>query len=265
MSTDTIPSRTNGQIIDATWFNVIQSVLGGNFVPRVSAGSATTEAGSLGDGTFNWLKAFIQSGYWTAGDIKIHHSYNGAAPPGHGWMLCDGRQITQANYEAEHGAGTWNTYVGSSPLANKYLPDFANAGQGRYPMGASTTTADGSVAIPSAGNADHNVNLSHYHTVDPHGHKWYHGTGSQTTSDTTFDSNGNAINVPTSGTTKNAGVGGFASAEYYAGDSNASLDHNPGACDLYTDQVAQPNTTTSLGVNYVAPDSIKVQYYMRII
>jgi hypothetical protein len=63
MGLDTIPSRSDGQKIDQTWFNIIRSALNGDFVPRDSDGIATDEGGSLGSTTYRWLHAFVSGLY----------------------------------------------------------------------------------------------------------------------------------------------------------------------------------------------------------
>lgn len=61
MSTDTIPSRTNGQTIDQVWFNILQAVIGTDFVPRTAGGIVTDIAGSLGQSSFRWLNVYVQA------------------------------------------------------------------------------------------------------------------------------------------------------------------------------------------------------------
>lgn len=161
-----IPTRANGRVIDETWFNIFQQILGGDILPRAADGNTLNEAGNLGDDSHAWLKAFIQSGYWAPGDVKLHHSFQGAISPGQGWMKCNGQQVNQTNYDAQHGTGSWAKYVGSSPLLNKYLPLM----QGRYPVGTNLTTQDGSASLTPVGNTNHQVNLSHSHTVNSHSH-----------------------------------------------------------------------------------------------
>jgi hypothetical protein len=58
MSADTIPERSNGSAIDQTWFNIIRSVLGGDFLPRTD-GVVTDEAGSVGSTLYRWLNAYF--------------------------------------------------------------------------------------------------------------------------------------------------------------------------------------------------------------
>jgi hypothetical protein len=105
----------------------------------------------------------------TIGTIMMHHTYNGLVPVPRGWMICSGAAISQANYDALHGAGSWVAdSVASSPLAGKQTPDLIN----RYAVGAATTPWNGSGTPPTVGNSGHTINLSHSHTVDPHRHNW---------------------------------------------------------------------------------------------
>lgn len=246
MSTETVPDRSNGQTIDQTWYNLLKSIIGGNFVPRNASGVATADGGTLGDSTYTWMRAYITTGYWSLGDIKLHHSYNGAAPIGHGWMLCDGRQVTSATYNTEHGANTFATYIVSTPFLNLFLPNFTS----RYPVGKAATTQDGSIAITAVGNVSNTSNLSHAHTV-AHNHQYYHDVGSGGTG-RTYDSSGaetNVSNAVSSG--PNLACTGTATNITRMGDS-------------YT-KTATPTTSTDLASANIQPDSIEVQYYMRII
>jgi len=51
MGTETIPNRSNGQVIDASHMNLLKSVIKGDNVPRDAAGVATTLEGALGTST----------------------------------------------------------------------------------------------------------------------------------------------------------------------------------------------------------------------
>jgi hypothetical protein len=247
MGTETIPDRANSTVIDQSWFNIVKSAIKGDWVPRNSSGVATTLGGSIGTSALVWLKAHIAAGYWSVGDLKIHHSFNGAIGPGQGWMLCDGRQITEALYDTEHGAGSWASYVGSSTLTNKYLPDFSS----KYPVGASTTQ-DGSIAITSVGNASNQINLAHTHTTPAHAHKWYDATAAGTPD---LDGAGNSF---VGGVGKTAGQGHLVV-------STVGSDNSPNA-DKSTD-TSGGGTSGSGGsaTQSIQPESIAVQYYMRII
>jgi len=67
MGSDSIIARANGQTIDETWFNILRSVLGVDFLPRNSAGVITSSTGSLGSDTYRWLNAYFAAG----GILKI--------------------------------------------------------------------------------------------------------------------------------------------------------------------------------------------------
>lgn len=240
MSLKTIVRRINGLYIDDSWFNDFRLAMTGDLVPRDSTGAPNSAGSALGSATLQFLKAYINLGHFKVGDVKIHHSFNGATPIGNGWMLCDGRQITQANYDTEHGAGTWATYVGSSPILNKYLPNQAN----RYAIGTGNTTQDGSAALTPVGLANHTqtVSLDHYH-------QWLTTSGPTTTPDNSFDSSGNPLTVARGGAAKvpggpavTTGNGPLTGANHF---TNISGAYSPGAV--------------------LQPDSIEVQYYMRII
>jgi len=72
MSTDSLPARSNGQTIDETWFNIIRTILSGDYVPRNTAGAATTIAGSLGTDTYRWLNLnLVSSGVITIGSSTV--------------------------------------------------------------------------------------------------------------------------------------------------------------------------------------------------
>jgi hypothetical protein len=261
MGTQTIPTRENAKTIDETWFNIFKQVLTGDLVPRNTSGVSQSIIGSLGSSTYLWLKAHIESGYWKAGDMKMHFSYNGTIYVGHGWMKCDGRQVTQATYDAEHGAGAWATYIGSSPLVNKYLPNYTN----KYPVGGAVTQ-DGSIAITSTGNASHTATyshthtLSHTHTTPAHVHQWNSTSGS-------FTSSGAALGWDSM--TSHTSQAGFIFRNSFNSQTGGAM-----RTDAYTSSAgavttdSQSNATTSnpntASVN-VQPESIVSEFYMRII
>lgn len=163
MGSDTLVARTNGQTIDETWFNVIRSILSGDIFARNANGVVESLSGNLGSETYKFLKAHIASGYWKCGDLKIHNTYNGltGCEIDQGWMLCDGRVIAGSSYDVEHGSGSWNTYIITSPLDGRYLPNYTN----RYIVGASATTQTGTSAFTTVGNASHQININHTHTI----------------------------------------------------------------------------------------------------
>lgn len=225
MGTNTIATVSDGTVIDASDLNQYKTSLVNDLVPRNTAGAPTDLDGSLGSTTYSWLKAHIESGYWTVGDIKPHHTYNGAAPIGQGWFPCLGGVINETNYNAIHGAGAWATYVVSSALDGKYAPDLASG----YLTGASSTTQDGSSSITKVGNTSNQINIQHSHTVNSHTHTIDH--------------------VHANGTTITGGGVAVKDAAF-AGSSGGT---SPG-----TD--SQLSTTQS-----IRPESTEVVYYIRII
>jgi hypothetical protein len=270
--TSTLFSVSGGRVLTShvnQYFNALKQDL----VPRNSGGAPTNRAGSLGTSAFRWFKAFIESGYWAAGDVKLHHTFNGLRTCGQGWMLADGQQVTQANYDAQAGysAGDWATYVVSSPLLNKFTPNMT----GRYPVGSATTTQDGSIAITAVGNSGNTVNLqhghgTHSHTAPDHGHVWLldgliAGTDSTLRyTGTSFVTQNFAVK------TKNAGplgiqscsgsatcLGGAASNNFYTGGALYT------AAGSSTSANSVPNALST--TQTIQPDSIQVQYCIRII
>jgi hypothetical protein len=161
------------------------------------------------------------------GEIKMHHTFNGAVPIGRGWMVCNGAIVNQANYDAEHGTGAYvSDNVGSSPIAGKYLPNFVD----KYAVGSANTTQNGSTAITSEGNVGH-----------LHSHKWYDAIAGNSTSDQTFDSNGNVQNI--SGSASKSGGGWGISPGGIAGLSP----------DAYTSK------------DSVKPESIQVLFKIKVV
>lgn len=70
MSTDTIPSRTNGQTIDQLWFNILRTVLSGAVVGRVNGVATTGQA--LGSAVYRWGNMSLEANidlYSTAGTL----------------------------------------------------------------------------------------------------------------------------------------------------------------------------------------------------
>lgn len=238
--TNNLPVEVTGTI-HLSHINKFQTALSGDFVPRDGSGNVGTSVASLGQSSYQWLKAYVASGQFSLGDIKEHHSYNGAAPIGEGWMLCDGRQITQANYDSEHGSGHWNSYVVSSPLLNKYLPNLIS----RYTVGASSTTQSGASAITAVGNSG---NVA---TIPAHNHVWYKSLGSAAL-DNTFNASGSQVGITPVSKNVTSGLNGIVVL-----DGASSIDSFLGF-DAYTafGGASTPN---------IQPDSIQVQFYMRVI
>jgi hypothetical protein len=161
MSQDTIYVRSQGQYIVQSWINLIRSVLIGDIVPRNANGIADDELGQLGTEDYFFKSYAIAVGDLGPGDIEFIYDYDGTVTPLQGWMLCDGRVINESNYNTEHGAGSWDTYIVSSVLENKYLPNLTS----KYLRSNSTTaTQAGTSAITAIGNASNQINLQHNHS-----------------------------------------------------------------------------------------------------
>lgn len=237
MGSGTLTTRANLFAMDATWWNSIRDAIATDLVPRNSSAVPTDLASSLGSSSYSWDRIFVMSGHFSVGDIKFHFPYNGAAQIGHGWMLCDGRVISQSNYDSEHGAGAWASYVSSSILINKYLPNLV----ARYAIGSASTTQDGSSVISSVGNVNHTLDLRH-------SHRWNENNANAV--DNSFDSSGNVKNYDQSAS-KNAG--GFYSIGVVQG--NPGVDVAP---SLYSD-------VGGISPFSVQPQSIQALPYMRII
>lgn len=244
MGDATLATQVTGTTITVDGVNQYKSALSGDVVPRNSAGAATDSAGSLGTDAIKWLKANIASGYWSAGDIKPHHSYNGTVPIDNGWFPCDGTIINETNYNIIHGAGAWEKYVITSLLDGKYAPNMI----GKYPVGASATDQDGTSGITSVGNSSNLVDLSHAHT-HTHNHQWYNFTstaaGTSGTLQTfgaqqlnTYNSSGAAQDIDTSGLLRT---------------------------DSYTSNVTTSTNSQLSSSTSIQPESIQTIYYIRII
>lgn len=245
MSTDTIPARQGGQVIYADWFNLLRQVLSGDLVPRNSGAIPQDGIGGLGTAVFKWIRAYILSGHWSAGDIKPRYSFAGNAPVGQGWMLCDGRQVTQAAYETEHGAGSWTTYVGTSPLLNKFLPNLVS----RYPVGISATPQDGSVAITAVGLPDSGYLFAH-------NHQWFDGITNS--ADYSWILNGSPLSLNPFPLYLFAGATRSALTVY--GNSGSWSNQS-----YWTAFALGIGTALPLPKVDIRPDSIETEFYMRIV
>jgi hypothetical protein len=193
------------------------------------------------------------TGFLFTGLIMPMHTYNGSISREQGWMKCDGRQINKTNYDNEHGEGSWDVYIGSSTIENKYLPDLTGD---KYLTGVSSTTQDGSSAITEVGNDSNEVDLQHSHTVNSHNHKYFINQGGGR--DGTFDSNGNAIDLNDS---RNRS-GDITIVTKATGTTIAVLANG---ADMYTDNQT-PGTNNQLSTTQsIQPRSVEVVYYMRIV
>lgn len=239
-----IPSAADGTPIPASDHNALAAALKIDLVPRNSSGNATANAGLLGTPTFPWKRADITTGYFVCGDVKMFHDYNGLLSPGQGWMKMNGDICNETNYDAIHGAGSWDLYIITSPLDGKYLPN-ANS---KYPIGKTDTSQAGTVAITFVGNASHQVSLAHTHTGPAHRHEWYRyaapGQGYS------FDVNGNQ----TAGNT--SGLSGI--------QTNGDVPGHQGS--FYTADAGTGNTGSGgSATQNIQPESLELEFWMRII
>jgi len=249
MGSNNLDSAVSGATIPPEHHNSVKEALASNQVPRNTSGVATDLAGSLGEDSLRFLFAKIASGYFFAGQMLPSMNYNNAVGPGHGWMKCDGRIVSEANYNTEHGAGLWDTYILSSPLDGLYLPDMSS---NRFLTGATATAQDGTAPLTRVGNASNQVSLQHSHTVDSHGHRyyWYDGTNGGG-----YNSSGTAI-----ATTETAGAGTDHGIVTKATVPNYILNGS-----RYTDKQT-PGTDNQLSTTQsIKPDAFEAIYYMRII
>lgn len=266
--TNNLPTET-ARTIQYAHINKFKTALSGDLVPRNSDGTVTTAAASIGSSTYKFLKGFFLSGQWAIGDIKAHVSYNGTFDAGEGWMLCDGRIVTEANYNTEHGAAHFATYVGSTTMLNKYLPNLT----GRYPVGAATTPQDGTVAFTATGNASNQINIAHTHDFY-HMHMWYQWTNSGT-SDNSFDVTSGVSAFSSSKNVTGAGygalmvphtsAGGLGGVDMQIGTAASGNIYTSGPVAVTTGASSQTTTSAGSATQSIQPDSIAVLYYMRII
>lgn len=252
MGTDSIPTRSNNTTIFAEHLNLLRDILIGDLVPRNASGVAEADAGSLGTDSLKFLKAFIESGYWSPGDIKPHYSYLGAVGSGQGWMKCDGRIINETNYDAEFSSGDWAKYVGTSPLDGKYLPNLAT----RFLKGTNLTTQNGSSPITPEGNNDSKIDLAHTHSVPglqmtqyssiQHQNYGYNSSGSLVIgADTTATADGIMMGFDIGTPAPNA-----------TGIPNQSL---------YTLGGTTGPASNAVSLQSIEPENIAVEFYMRVI
>lgn len=258
---NSLSSSNDGDTITADLFNQYFQAFRGNIVPRNSSGVPTDLAGTLGESAKRFLKAFIASGYWNCGDIKYHEDFGGTKPVGQGWMKADGRVVNQTNYDTEHGAGAWATYIVSSCLDGVTLPDFDNM----YAVGETTSSQWGD----AVGNSSHQINIAHTHTMPHthstpnHVHKIFEWTDFSNDAEI-YNSSGNANSM-----SKAANSSTTAQWVVDVGDPDNAL-----AEDAYTNNSgggttgsASSSTTSSelSSTQSIQPRSIKLGVYVRII
>jgi len=225
-----------GTLADADEANANFNNHRGTLLPIAeSTATSLDDTYDLGTSTKRWStiyskKIITNIGQWQVGNIKQRYSYNNTVPVEQGWMLCDGRQVTIANYDAEHSSGSWTTYIGSSvgasPIANLYLPQLCN---NYLPIGASATSEAGTSALSTFGLVSTNNNI----TIAAHSHTY------------NISHTHNVISTTVS----------FISADYdvlYANNNS------------YSSGATSTSVTPAVTFD-VTPKSSKVQYYMKII
>lgn len=192
--------------------------------------------------------------YMPVGSVMMFHTLNQSITIPRGWMICNGDQITEANYDgASHHntAGAWDADgISNSDIVNKYLPNMV----GKYPTGAATTTETGAGTIASVGNTSHQVNISHTHSVS-HNHQWM--TRNVGSDDTYYDTDGNSTTVSATASTS---FDGF----YHTTSSTAKVFPITQSAG-YT-QNTDPGTSSGLSsTQSIQPRSIEVLYLMKVI
>lgn len=254
MGTGPLNTAVDGTPIPAADNNALVAALKQDLVPRNNSAVAEANAGNLGTNTYPWDRANISTGYFVCGDVKMFNDYNGLLSPGHGWMKMNGDIVNEANYDAIHGAGAWDEFIGSSPLDGKYLPNMND----KVPVGKADTDQAGGVAITFEGNANHQVSSSnHTHTGPSHNHMWHKETGIGGTSpNQTFDASGNLRN-DSSNAAKSGGVA------YLAANVNTTPSYGN---DAYTSKDGTGNTGAAGGETLnIKPHSCAFEFWMRII
>lgn len=239
MGINTLATKSPGDFESEEDFNQYRDALIENNVPRNTAGIPSDNAGSLGSDGIKWLKAKIVKGYWSAGDIKLHHSYDGTVPIDQGWFPCDGTIINETNYDAFHGVGSWIKYVGTSIFDGKYTPDLV----GKIMAGTNDTTQDGTSPITTVG--DSSIDLTHTHSSASHNHQWYQNN---------IATSGNALTTTAS----------YIGHSYDSSGNILSLSGGDLAGDYYTDNITPTINSTTDSVTTI-PESIEAVHYIRII
>lgn len=245
MSTNTIIEQSSGTSITVDDINQYKSALLGDLNPRNSIGAAEEASGSLGTDDYQWLEAFIDTGFWSLGDIKSHHTYNNIVEVGQGWFPCNGDIINEANYDAVYGAGSWTQYIISSALEGKYSPDL----ESKYLVGASDTVADGSVVIPTVGLIDNLTTFSHSHNLASHNHRYH--TDERDTIRNIF--------------VGNPDTDGSVSFTETGAERSISSGTSLGDRTYYTANKTAPTNLALTSDVSIQPDSIEVIFYIRII
>ncbi len=71
MGSSTIPTRSDQQTIDSSWFNKLKEAFTQNIVPRNSDGIATDEGGSIGESALAFLGAYLKNLYLVIGTKAV--------------------------------------------------------------------------------------------------------------------------------------------------------------------------------------------------
>lgn len=226
----------------------------GTLVPiNESTATASDFEHDLGSADHRWKRAHIGAGFLAPGMIMPVHNYNGlisAATYLRGWMKCDGRVVSSANYDAEYSVGAWAREIVSSPLDGLYLPNLAN---NKYLTGSSVTSLGGTAAMSYVGNSSSAINLTHSHATVAHNHAWYSYNDTNHVGQSYDVSGGLQLTQAT------ASITGILVSNN-EGDGLAKL-----AADSYTNDAAPSTGTTLSASQSVKPWSLEVMYYMRII
>lgn len=158
-------------------------------------------------------------------------------------MLCDGRTVSQAHYDTEHGSGHWATYVGSSPINGKNLPDFTGD---KLAYGVAATTQDGSSPISTVGADGFDIG---------HVHEWYQytsdGIAGVNDLNKSYNSAGTLTAIAKSSGAKDASHKGWCIG------TDATASQWGTSISMYTDQLTARTSTL--------PNCNEFQVYMRII
>jgi len=175
------------------------------------------------------------------GMVTPWYDFNSTLSVPAAYMLCNGDQITETNYDAIHGAGKWAEDIVTTVLEDLYTPDMV----AKYPVGIATTQA-GTVAITSEGNADHEIDIEHSHD---HNHKWYDGKADGV-HDQTFNSGGSGFNLG-----PNSKTGGFFGIPISANNMGENTDG-------YTNDDATTELSTTQDIQ---PESIGMKFLIKIV
>jgi len=263
-----------------------------NMLPLDNVGAETGDTYNLGSNTYKWKHGYFNEEIFTPcippiGSIIPFYDFDGGLTfDSNYWAYCDGSSKTVGDI----GAQTL------PDLSNRYLVGFGTEGGGDIDSAAWATVA--------VGNASHQINLQHSHTVDNHTHdvdigSFASGAGTAhshtvgtlqfTTANYTYngatdshllmyDSNGSASNMINSLQASNSNLNlgyicQFAktySFTAYTKDGTGSVASE----SSHTHSVNPPNTTSAGATpgtdnqlsspQSIQPRSIRVRFIMRI-